>query len=220
MPEDNEIEIPDFSPDEFDNDKEVKKWRLAREEAQKYFDNCIKTVTDALQAKKSSHKKLKGFELHKLVLEPYVYESFAGIAGNKSIYISIIEYYTSTRTARQTSADFDEYFVGVITLDRTYPHTIIQPETLALKIHNLLIKTDIDFKHAKWFSFLFHVITKDDFRLKRSFEKIDLNRLKKFKSAEIELKDNQCYFRTGRKPVSFAEAKKFVELANTIAEIF
>jgi hypothetical protein len=118
------------------------------------------------------------------------------------------------------SSGADNYFVGVITLDKSYPHTIIQEETIALKLHNLLVPGDIDFKHARWFSFKFHVITKDEDRLKKLFENADLNRLTKFSNAEVEIKDNQCYFRANRKPVSPEEARFFTELAKTICEIF
>jgi len=220
MNEKENSEIPDFSPNEFDNDKEVKKWREEKKAFEKYINDCIQIVSDSFNASKSSHKNLKGFDLHKLIDTPFIMQSRMGTSGRKTVFLSVIQYHTSMTAARVHSSGSDNYFVGVITLDKSYPHTIIQPETAALKIHNLIVPGDIDFKHAWWFSFKFHVITKDKDRLKRLFENLDLDILTKFSNAEIEIKDNQCYFRANRKPVSPKEAEIFTELAKTICEIF
>jgi len=59
MTENENSEIPEFSTDEFDNDTEVKKWREAEKEFQKYIDDCIKVVSDSFNSTKSSHKNLK-----------------------------------------------------------------------------------------------------------------------------------------------------------------
>jgi len=220
MNENENSDIPDFSDPEFDNDKEVKKWREEREDFIKYINECITIVSNSFNANKSSHKNLKGFELHKAINTPFIMESYLGSHGRKPVFFSIIQYRSSVSAGRVSSSGSDNYFVGVITLERPYPHTIIQPETVALKINNLFVKGDVDFKHAKWFSFKFHVITKDEDRLRRLFENVDLDRLIKFGSAEIEINDNQCYFRASRKPVSQEEAQIFIELAKTICEIF
>jgi len=220
MDENENFEIPDFAPDEFENDKEVKKWRKEDEEFFKMINDSIKIVTDSFNATRSSHRNLKGFELHRLIDIPFIIYSYTGGIGNEKVFFSVIQYRTSTNTARATSSGSDNYFVGVITLDKSYPHTIILKETAALKINNLFVPGDVDFKHAKRFSFKFHVITKDEDRLKRLFENVDLNRLNKFGNAEIELKDNECYFRANRKPVSPEEAEIFTELAKTICELF
>ena len=150
---------------------------------------------------------------------PFIITSHTGSIGRKTVFFSVIQYHTSVKTGRTSSSGTDNYFVGVITLDRTYPHTIIQQETPALKFHNLFVPGDVDFKHAKRFSFKFHVITKDEDRLKKSFENMDLDKLNKFSTAEIEIKDNQCYFRANRKPVSEKEAATFIHLTKTLCEI-
>lgn len=220
MNENENLPIPDFSDPEFENDKDVKKWREAEKAHLKYIQDSAQLVSNSFNANKSSHMNLKGFELHKAIDTPFIIESYRGSQGRKEIFFSIIQYHTSTRLARTNFSGTDNYFVGVITLDRSYPHTIMLPETAALKIHNLFVPGDVDFKHAKWFSFKFHVITKDEDRLKRLIENIDLNKLTRFGSAEIEFKENQCYFRANRKPVSPKEAQFFIDLARTICEIF
>jgi len=220
MSENENLEIPDFSDPEFDNDKEVKKWREEEKAFAKYIDDCVQIVSSSFNASKSSHKNLKGFELHKLIQTPFIIESHKGNLGKKTVFFSVIAYRTSVKTGRTTLSGSDNYFVGVITLDKSYPHTIIQQETAALKLHNLFVRGDVDFKHARWFSFKFHVITKDEDRLKKLFEFVDLDKLTKFSNAEIEIKDDQCYFRANRKPVSIEEAKVFTDLGKTICEIF
>lgn len=220
MDEKENIEIPDFSDPAFENDKEVKKWREEDKAYEQMINDSIRIVSDSLRASRSSHKNLKGFELHKSIDTPFIMESHTGSLGRKTVFFSVIRYHTSMAAARMKSSGADDYFAGVIMLDRPYPHTVILPETAALKIHNLFVRGDVDFKHAKWFSFKFHVITKDENRLKRLFENIELNKLNKFKNAEIELKDNQCYFRANRKPVTPKEAEIFANLATAICEIF
>src|SRR6185436_7843301 len=220
MDKNEDFDMPDFSDQEFDNDKEVKKWKKEREEHIKHINECITVVSKSFNSSQSSHKNLKGFELHKLINIPFIIESHTGSFGKKTVFFSVIRYKTSARIPKGNISGSDEYFVGVITLEKSYPHTIILPETIALKINNLFIRGDVDFTHAKWFSFKFHVITKDEDRLRRSFEYVDLNRLTKFKNAEIEIKDNKCYFRANRKAVSLKEAQIFTELAKTICEIF
>jgi len=220
MSENENFEIPDFSDPGFDNDKEVKKWREEEKAFAKYIDDCIQVVSGSFNASKSSHKNLKGFELHKAIDTPFIIESHTGNTGRKTVFFSVIQYHTSMAAGKMHSSGADNYFVGVITLERSYPHTIIQQETAALKLLNLFVRGDVDFKHAKSFSFRFHVITKDEDRLKRLFENADLDRLTKFSNAEIEIKDNLCYFRANRKPVSPEEAGIFTDLGKTICEIF
>jgi hypothetical protein len=56
MNENENLEIPDFSDPEFDNDKEVKKWREEEKAFAKYIDDCIQIVSASFKASKSSHK--------------------------------------------------------------------------------------------------------------------------------------------------------------------
>ena len=220
MDENEQLKIPDFSEDDFENDKEVKKWRDAEKEYEKMIDESVTLVCNAFSASTSSHKNFKGFDLHRLINLPFILETYTGTVGRKTILFSLVQYHTSMVAGRTRLSGTDEYFVGVITLERSYPHTIIQRETIALKINNLFVPGDIDFTHAKRFSSKFHVISKDEERLRRSFDNADLDRLNEFSNAEIEIRDNECYFRTGRKPASREEAEVFIELAKTISGIF
>jgi hypothetical protein len=209
----------DFSGDDFANDKEIQKLRKEEAEFNKMMNDSIKIVAEAFNAKKSSHKNLKHFLLHRSVSIPYVTDSYLGRWKNRDIYFCVFEYESSVHAGRLHSSGSNYYFAGLIELDKTYPHTLAQPETIAIKLENLVTKLDIDFKYAKKFSRKFHVITKDEHLLEMLFMNKDLDQLANHPSAEFELKDRQCYFRANRKPVSLAEAEKFVELAKTFLEV-
>lgn len=182
--------------------------------------SSINIVKESFHAKTSSRKNIKPFLLYKSIDKPFIVDSFTGEWNNKQVYISVIQYYTSVKIGRIYNAGIDNYFVGVITLKDSYPHIIIKPEVLALKIENLFTKMDVDFEHARWFSFLFYVITKDKEALKLKFNAKDLNKIAKFLNAELEIIGCNCYFRVSRKAISMSEARKFVQLGKILAELF
>ena len=150
----------------------------------------------------------------------WVIESYTGNCGSKAVFFVVIEYHTSVSTGDYSNGGSDNYFMGIITLDKPYPHTIIQPTTTGMKITKLFVRGGVNFENAKLFSRKFNIMTKDESALKRSVGKADLNRLAEFKNAEIEIRDDQCFFRSSKKPISLKEAQTFTALAKTICEIF
>ena len=205
--------------DDFANDKEIKRQRKEKAEHLKMLESSIKEIKEAFNAKDSSQQNIKQFLLYKSIERPSVIKSITGEWNNKEIYISTIQYFSFVSLPRYHNAGTDEYLVGVITLKESYPHIIIKPEILALKIEDIFTKMDVDFKHAKLFSFLFYVVTKEKESLKQKFLSKDLNRLTKFLDAEIEIIGYNCYFRANRKSISLKEAEKFTKLAKTLSEI-
>ncbi|GAB2815596.1 hypothetical protein [Ferruginibacter profundus] len=205
--------------DDFANDKEIIKNRKLEAELLRLRDSSIKNVADTFNAQKSSHKNLKQFLLHKSVSIPFVFESYEGKWKNRGFYFCIFSYESSVHAGRINNSGVDYYFAGVFDLAKNYPHTIAQPETVALKIENLITKADVDFDHAKKFSRKFYLVTKDRQALEILFLNKDLDRITEHPGAEFELNENQCYFRTGRKPVSPEEAGAFIELAKILLEI-
>lgn len=210
----------DFSGDDFANDKDIQKIRKEQEAFDQMMKDSIQIVADAFTAKRSSHKNLKHFLLHKSVSIPFVSDSYLGSWKNRAIYFCVFEYESSVHAGKLHNTGSNYYFAAMIELDKTYPHTLAQPETLAIKLENLVTKLDVDFKHAKKFSRKFHVITKDAHALENLFITRELDRLAQHAGAEFELLDRQCYFRANRKPVSIAEAEKFVALAKIFVEVF
>ncbi len=209
----------DFSEDDFANDKEMQKIRKEQEAFDQMMKESISIVADAFNAKRSSHKNLKHFLLHKSVSIPFVSDSYLGSWKNRAVYFCVFEYESSVHAGKLHSSGSNYYFAAMIELNKPYPHTLAQPETLAIKLENLVTKLDVDFKHAKKFSRKFHVITKDAHALENLFITKDLDQLAQHAGAEFELLDRQCYFRANRKPVSIAEAEKFVAVAKTFLEI-
>lgn len=205
--------------DEFKFDPDIQKMRKEKAAFLMMIRDSLAVVNDAFNAKVSSKKNLSNYLLHQSLPTPFVEDAFTGSWKGQRIYITTIMYYSSVAYGRIRSAGYDNYLMGIITLKNRYPHTIIQPEILKLKLENLLTRQDVDFKHARLFSFLFYVITKDKILLKQQLKDKDLDKINKFLDAEIEIIGTQCYFRVSRKPISIAEAKKFVRLGQLLTEI-
>lgn len=216
----HEFSFDDFAVDDFANDKMIKEKRRLEAEFAKMMKESLKIVTDAFNAKESSHKNLKGFLLHRTVSIPFLTESYQGKWKNRDFYFCVFEYTSSVYAGRLQHWGENKYFAGLITLNKTYPHTLAQPETIALKVEDLFTKTDVDFEHAKKFSRKFHVITKDKAALEMLLFNKDLDKIANYPLAEFELDEQHCYFRAGRKPVSISEAENFIALAKSLLEVF
>ena len=61
---DNHYE-PDFSGDDFANDKEIQRLRREQKEYARMIDDSISIVVSGLKLKKGSHINLKGFTMFK-----------------------------------------------------------------------------------------------------------------------------------------------------------
>lgn len=206
--------------DDFKFDPGVQENRKKQAAFLNMIRNSLLVVKEGFTASSSTNQDISSFYLHQALPAPIVHNAFTGNWNNCTVYISTISYYSAVTVGKVRSAGYDNYLIGVITLKEKYPHTIIQPEVLALKIENLFTRRDVDFSHARIFSFLFYVITKDKTLLKKLLKDRELNRINTFLDAEIEITGTQCYFRCSRKAISVAEAKKFVQLGKLITEIF
>lgn len=132
----------------------------------------------------------------------------------------ILRYVTSVKVGRGRSTGEDFYLVGLATLKESYPHTLIYPETLKEKLADLFIKAEVDFTHSKKFSRRFYTLTKDEGMLRTLLYDKDLDALRKYKTLELELKGNLCFFRQNRKPFEKNEALVFCELSRAIHKAF
>jgi hypothetical protein len=205
--------------DPFKYDPEIQRLRKEKAAHLAMVRKSLQIIKHEFNAKISSKKNLSNYILHQSLPLPIIEDAYSGNWDDQPVYFTTINYYSSVTVGRVHSAGNDSYIVGIVKLKNKYPHTIIQPETLRIKIENLITRQDVDFSHARIFSFLFYVITKDKHLLKQLMTNKDLDKLNKFLDAEIEINGNQCYFRTSRKPISVAEAKKFVRLGKLLLAI-
>jgi hypothetical protein len=223
IPETDEpIEDPnfyDFSVKDLESDKEIQKSRKLEAEFKKMMSESLRIVTDAFHAVESPYKNLKHFILHKALSVPFLCDSYQGKWGKKEFYFCSIKYTSTVQAGRVYNSGADYYFAGLIDLEKTYPHTVIQPETFALKIQNLFSKRDINFKYSKKFSRKFMVDTEDKEALQMLVFNKDLDRIATHPAAQIEFNGRQCYFRANLKPVSMEEAENFVDLAKILLEV-
>jgi hypothetical protein len=209
----------DLSAADFGNDKNIQEKRKQEAEYNKMMHESVGFINTAFNAKSSSHKNLKEFFLHKaLSYYPFIKDSYEGRWKGREFYFCVFEY-VAGNTGRLYYSGLEYYLVGLIELKKNYPHTIGQPETIALKLEDLFTRVDVDFDHAGKFSRRFHVITKDERALQANLFNKDLDRIAAYPSAEFELNEKQCYFRLSRRSVSMKEATDFVELAKIFMEV-
>jgi hypothetical protein len=210
------LEIPDFSGDDFVNDKEIQKTRQAVEKERKVIEDSMTIIQNELNVKKSSHKNLKSFGMFK-TLQPILISSFSST--NSSLTISIAEYYSSYSTPKNPNSGSDKYLFGHLQLKRMFPTTYICKETIKEKIADLFLKIDTDFTEHKKFSRKFHVLTQDKDKLTSMLQFKNLDSLITFPDMEIEIINNACLFRNSRRRISPDEATRFSSLAKTLSSI-
>lgn len=211
--------MPNFETDDFANDKEIQKIRKEQEKQDKIISDSISVVSKQLSLEKVSHKNMKHFLMFHSQINPIVRNSFKSNNENFPLRVSLVEYYSSYRTAKGGSSGTDLYFFGMISLNKTYPLTYCYQETIREKMVDLFVKGDVDFKEHKKFSSQFHLITKDEEKLRILLLNKPLDDLAAFPEMEAEINENLCLFRVSRKPVSEKQAIEFSQLANLICKI-
>lgn len=210
---------PDFSADDFADDKEIQKTRAEMNAYGKMIDDALAIIQKKLNVSNASHKNLKGFEMFRS-LEAIVNWSLSSSDSSVPIHVSLAEYSSAYPIAKASNSGTDQYLFGYFAMTKTYPATYIHKETLKEKIADLVLKHDVDFDHSKKFSRKFHVITEDKARLLELLQFKNLDDLALYPEMELEIQGNACLFRSSRKPISVEEADFFSQLATTIINIF
>ncbi len=218
MLDEEQYEEPDFSGDDFVNDREIQKYRREREEHSKMIDDSLSTVISGLQLKKGSHVNLKGFTMFKNLVATLA-ESYHSTDEVSPLIISTATYHTSSRTRAGGSGE-DLYLFGRMKLKSKFPPTYVCRETVKEIIQDLLTKQETDFSEHKNFSKRFYVLTNDSHRLKQLLALKSMDELTAFRDMELEMQDEFLLFRHSRKPVSREEATKFVEFTKVLSKIF
>lgn len=211
--------IPDFSGDDFANDKEIQRQREALKMYNKMINDSINIIQKELNVQKSSHKNFKVFHMFKC-LKATITHSMKLVMPNSELRVSLADYFSSTSIARYPNSGNDLYIFGHISFKSSFPRTYIQKETIKEKIEDLFLKLDVDFPHSKEFSRSFQVLTENRSRLEDLLIYKDLDVLTDFPDLELELFDNSVLFRNSRKAISVEETIKFCELAKTILATF
>lgn len=212
------MQIPDFSGDDFRNDKEIQKIRKEAEDYQQLVDDSIAIIDNELGIEESSHKNFKGFLMFKS-LRAIIVKSFKAKALPLNLIVSIAEYRTAFPTAKNPNSGTDQYIFGCFELHKRFPKTYITKETIREKITDLFLKIETDFPDNKKFSRRFHVLTQDSKGLRDLMTFKNLDELTEFPEMEVEIQENFCLFRNSRKSISLKEANEFAQLAKTLARM-
>jgi len=211
--------IPDFSGDDFANDKNIQKARAAIQAREKMIADSLDVVREKLNVINGAHKNFKGFYMFKS-LAATLKKSFRARNENTDLQISLAEYAFTILTGKLANSGTDQYLFGYFTMKNKYPKTYIHKETIKEKIAELFLKQEVDFEHSKKFSRKFYVITEDKRRLQELLLLKNLDSLTAFPDLELELNDNACLFRNSRKPISLEGATIFCELAIALLTVF
>ncbi|MCF1713285.1 hypothetical protein L0U88_01425 [Flavihumibacter sp. RY-1] len=215
----NDEHIPDFSGDDFANDKEIQKTRAAIKAYEKMVNDSLNVIRRELNCEDSSHINLKGFHMFKSLTATLTH-SMKSVIGDKIVRVSLADYFSSLPVPKNSNSGTDQYIFGHISLKKSYPRTYIHQETIKEKIEDIFLKRDLDFPDSKKFSRKFQVLTEDGKRLQDLLQFKKLDDFADFPEMEIELFNNKVLFRTSRKPVSIEEATIFCDLTKIILSVF
>lgn len=211
--------VPDFSGDDFENDKEIQESRAAMRAYEEMVEDSFAVLQSELNVKRGSHKNMKHFIMFRSH-EPTITASFTAVNPNIPIHISLAAYSSAFPTAKSANSGEDQYLFGYFKTKVSYPKTYIHKETIKEKIVDFVLKREVDFSHSKKFSRKFHVLSEDREKLKEMFLLKDLDILTRYPEMELELNGSECLYRNSRRPISVKEAESFSMLSKTLLPIF
>jgi hypothetical protein len=211
--------IPDFSGDDFANDKEIQKNRAAIKAYEKMIEDSLSVIRQELKVQDASHINFKGFHIFKS-LSATITHSMKSTIPNKELRVSLADYYSAAPTAKSLNSGTDLYLFGHISFKTNYPRTYVHRETIKEKIEDIFLKRDVDFTNSRKFSRRFQVLTEDKKRLQDLLQFKKLDDLTDFPEMEIEFCNSSALFRSSRKPVSIEEATTFCDLTKVILTVF
>jgi len=213
------FDVPDFSGDDFANNKDIQKRRAEIAAYNKMVDDSLSVVKDNLGAKETSHRNMKTFVMFRNH-EATITRSFGATYNRTELHISLAKYFTSIHPGRSGNPGDDLYLFGYFTLRNSFPRTYVCKETIREKITDLFTNSEIDFEQSKRFSWNFYVVTEDKEQLSILLHFKELDELADYPDMELEFRGNACMFRSSRKCISPEEAEVFCELAKTLVRIF
>ena len=211
--------IPDFSGDDFAQDKQIQKSRAAIKAFEKMMEESLSVIREELKVQDASHINFDEFHMFKS-LSPKITNSMKSTIQNKELRAFLAEYYFAVPTPKISNSGIDLYLFGHLSLRSNYPKTYIHGETIREKIVDIFLKQDVDFLNSKKFSGKFQVLTEDKKRLQDLFQFKKLDDLCDFPEMEIEISVNSALFRSSRKPVSIEQANTFCKLSKVLLTIF
>ncbi|MFZ1528663.1 MAG: hypothetical protein WAT19_07930 [Ferruginibacter sp.] len=213
------FEIPDFSGDDFADDKEIQQIRAAEKAYLNMVNEALELIKRNLNVIDSSHINLKGFHMFKS-LYPILRQSMKSVNSNKKLRISLASYSSSFPTAKSANSGTDQYLFGHLETKNKYPRAYFHRETIKEKIENIFLRRDVDFKNSRAFSRKFQALTEDKDQLLNLLQFKDLDILTNFPEMEFEFCNNTMLFRTSRKAISVEEASIFCELSKAMEKLF
>lgn len=212
------VDVPDFSGDDFKDDKGIQEERKKILAHKKMIEDCFSIINQEFFTQPSSHRYFRSFHIFKN-LKASVLKTVRSDYGSAKLVVSLVEYYSSFPIARGYNGSRDQYLFGKLEFKKGFPKTLICKETIREKVSELFVRMETDFPEHKKFSRKFYVLTEDPKLLTDLLQFKDLNELARFPNMEVEIQGSNCLFRNSRKAVSPKEAMQFTELAKTLIQV-
>lgn len=206
--------------DDFADDREIQQMRKERAEQEKLLNDCKTLVWSNLGLEETEDfTDISNSEITKPMHITEVF-SYTDVEYSNSLEVLFCEYNWTVEAVKNSGSGSDWSIIGLLHLNKDYPLTYIYRETLRERIVNWFTKGDVDFIDSKRFSSKFHVVTKDEDKLKMLLYNKPLDELIKHPDIEIEINSNKCVLRVSKKPLSLVLAQDFCDAIKLLKRIF
>ncbi|MBK8352694.1 MAG: hypothetical protein IPL21_13810 [Saprospirales bacterium] len=152
-----------------------------------------------------------------------VYDCFVFTKNRTSIKLCFLQYEHHLHFTRSPGTlarvDVSFYTLGIIKTKRVYPHTIIQPESYADKLHDLLFNSDIKFPNQNEFNSKYYLSTENKDNLIDSFAIDTMNYLCNFEEVYLELRGNNCFFRLDKKSIEYNQVIGYLKFGFGLCDL-
>lgn len=228
--QDFDHEVPDFSGDDFADDKDIQRLRAEAQRQKEMLDESMTVIAAAFNLREmdddSYDESNDGWieSLEKFVifnnLNGGIKAAYSSVNEEDGMVVVAVEHTTSYPTARNLNRGSNLCLLGMIPLRKSYPKTYICRETIREKIMDFFVRRETDLPEHKKFSGKFYLLTDDAVRLRTLLQFSPLDDLVKFPDLELEIQGEFCLFRHSGSEVWKEEAENHVELTKALQRIF
>ena len=225
-----EEQVPDFSGDDFADDKDIQRLRSEAQRQKEMLDESMAVISAAFNLQEmdddSYDESNDGWidSLEKFVmfnnLNGGIKAAYRSVNEEEDMVVVAVEHTTSYPTARNSNKGSNLCLLGMFSLKKSYPKTYVCRETMREKIMDFFVRRETDLPEHKKFSGRFYLLTDDAERLRTLLQFAPLDDLVEFPEMELEIQGEYCLFRHSGSEVWKEEAEKHVELTKALQRIF
>ena len=204
--------------DELFNDKDIQQVSNRDLEYDEDIEACLNLLEKKFAIQNAPCPAIESFLLYKQFESVAVVGVYKSSAGEMDVAFYQLQYSWASG-AKYVRRHYDQCFLALLTLGRSYPRTCITKETLQTRINDWFTKQDVDFIEQKKFSKMFHVATRDKQKLTSMLYDQSLDELTDFPEMEAEIWDNYCLFKESSNPASEYRTEQLIALTKTLHRV-